>query len=201
MNPTGMSEHTPSENKPKIRYVLAPFLLLVLFLGALNVLSWRLQHQNSPLAVVQATAVSTQPALPTTTQTAVSAASPMLTPTVSSATAPTLSPDSAFVLLGPPPDMHAPLHAPVTFYWQWTAPPNEEIRLAIYLEAAGTVQLLGELEEPNVGSIYSVTVLPETAVSAPGEAAWFVRAEHLPTGAVLQKSETRSLNLYDNPSS
>lgn len=120
---------------------------------------------------------------------------PPSTPTATPYRPPQFPPEAVIQLLGPPPGSLLPASRPVTFYWRWPLPLEEDQELALYLLQDGEEQRLGALSEPNLGALYQLQASP----SSPGDAAvnlqWQVRLETTLAPDPLAVSERRPLLL------
>jgi hypothetical protein len=114
----------PAPNSPHWRYIVAPFCLLLLCLGTINIANW-LGSQPITVTAEATTAVTTSAASPATATTAVT-----LTPIPATATptATRYSPpvyNASIRLLGPPNGAQFEATGQLSFYWQWTLPMAE----------------------------------------------------------------------------
>jgi hypothetical protein len=151
-------------------YIIAPFFLLLIFLGLINFVPRRTTEPvptrqiTGQAAQTAATAVPTNISSPQPTSSSTPTPEPTITPT------PTLPPDAAITLLGPPADGHFRRSDTISFYGEWPLELVDGQVLAAYLRFDdGSPISLGQLVEPNLGKQYRWQVkmsdLDDTAVS------------------------------------
>lgn len=137
----------------QVVYILAPFFLLLAFLGLINFVPRADFTNQQPDVVVETdeavTAVTIPPQSPTSQPTATTSPTPTIIPT------PTLPPNAAINLLGPPDNSPFRKSDTITLYADWTLPLTEPQHLAAYIRIdEDTPILIGTLDEPNAGQVY-----------------------------------------------
>jgi hypothetical protein len=189
-----MDLETEEGAKPRrwqqVLYILAPFFLLLVCLGLINVVP------NLFTAVSTATP---QPERATTGETAIAtnvASTATLSPTPTPVPTATLPPNTVIELLGPPPDSGFRRSDTISFYADWPLPLTESQQLAAYVRFDGQAPiLLSILEEPNVGQRYrwqmDVGEIVETAVSLE----WWVQLQTDNNAPPLLSSTPRQVTI------
>lgn len=183
------ANHPPKPNNRRLIYRLAPFLFLVGVLVVIN--NWP-GIPVAPPPTATAVAASVTPIPATATETAVR---PTFTPPVPTATPlPTLAPEAHITLLGPPENATILAHNQATFFWQWDDPLPEGHVLALYLLAGSQEVQVGQLDAPNLGALYQLTIVPAEWTTAT-EAQWQVRLLNM-SDQLRLSSQTRSMTLW-----
>ncbi|MEZ4512736.1 MAG: hypothetical protein R3C62_12735 [Chloroflexota bacterium] len=176
----------PSGYWQRIVYILMPLLLLLLFLGLINLWPATETAVSPPTPAPPPTL--TTPPTPTTVATAETAVSPP--PTATSQPVSTLPPGD-ITLLGPPAGSTFPVNTPITLFWQWPHPLTEGQQFNVYWQQDGQTRLLGQLDEPNFGNLYQFQTTPTTA----GNTVWWVTLEISTIKSAQVESLQRSLSI------
>jgi hypothetical protein len=199
--------HHQRRRWPQILRILAPFWLLLLCLGALQ-LAPSISTSRNITPVVSSSTPAPPPAtlFPETTPSVAMAATAALTtatqapaaalsPTPSTTATPPIPPEAQIQLLGPPAKSVLDISETASFYWLWPIALADDQAFAVYVFVEGQPYLLGQIDEPNMGQAYRLHfVLQDLAPSAVA-IEWQVVLMTVPDGTVIRQSELRSLNL------
>lgn len=193
----------PNQPHRRIIYMLAPFLFLVSCLTGINLLSWWTQQQTDAVISSEETAVVSpaggensnqtinEPAAQSDTPTATTPPTPSPTPY----RPPQYGPETTIQLLGPPPDtIFSGNQAPI-FYWKWSQSLSEDQYFAIVLLIENDEQLLGTLNEPNLGSQFQWQLSLNDIPGHSDSFQWQIRLHSVHDEAPLLISEVRALSI------
>jgi hypothetical protein len=177
----------------QVLYILAPFFLLLVCLGFINLVPGRFtavpttpspQPDNERVTAVSPAAAPNS--LPTVT----------LPPTSTLIPTATLPPDAVIELLGPPAASSFRRSDTISFYANWPLPLTDSQQLAAYIRIDDQPMiLLDTLEESNIGRLYrwqiNIGAMAETAVSLE----WWVQLQTGSNTPPLLTSASRSVTI------
>jgi hypothetical protein len=192
------AEHQPTRRQ-RIIYRVMPLFLLIVCLGAINLVSRQRASSSEALtAPLPAQVAKTTPPVSAPAATAVPTLIPGQ-PTAMPTAVPALPPEVSIQLLGPPENAVFQTNNAISFYWHWDAPLADGQQFAVYLKQDDKEMVVGFLDEPNVGSSYRINITIGDKVNA-GSAQWQVRLEADYTAGNLLVSELRPFTLLSNSS-
>jgi hypothetical protein len=179
----------------------------ILLLAALGGWFW-LGQQAAPVA--PATAVAARPSDEAATTSSDAAQTPAATaaemlvglatpwgaaglePTATAEPSAVVAP-GAIAVYGPPAGSRFRAGDTVVFYWSWADELAEGQRFVLYRVADDGRQVLGQVDEANLGRVYQL----RASVGQAGDFRWEVVLEDESTGAIIAASEARALSALD----
>lgn len=181
-------------NRRRLVFSIAPLLVLLLAIVALNWLSPPSLATQTPSR--EATAVPPQISASTTNHTP----SPILQATILPSPTPTVTPlpevvsEARITLLGPPAESSFPANGRIAFYWTYSEQllPGQEF--VFTLRENGEVLATSSLSAPNFGTAYQI-VLDMAEVIEGETAVWQVQLQWQNIDQPLLASENRTLSL------
>lgn len=195
----GDTKSTLKRKARRVVYVFAPFVLLLLCVGSINIVPGLLtavdERQTTPISSAPPPASAT-----TASQSAITS-TPTAQPTVQATATPipTIPADAIITLLGPPAgSTFAEAHL-VTFYWSWPLPLTDGQQFVVYAANGGETYQLGTVAEPNLGTNYQLTVALGERLGGSGQFQWQTRLETAVSNLVLATSENRNIRLTNTP--
>ena len=203
-------DSTSSENSKIGRFfrVFAPFFILLILLALLNHRISSVQPARQPVpetttevsVAASATASRTTPEVgqrPAAIATAIPNATVSIPLTVEPTQTPvaTWTPEEVALLNGPPASSRFSTNAPISFYWHAGRPLPEEYLYRLYITGSDSPELVAELSEPNLGSVFAAYLLADDVDLESGDYFWRVKLLQQPGEIELGESEKRPFRL------
>lgn len=101
-------------------------------------------------------------------------------------------------LQGPPVGVRLAVDRPLVFYWHSQADLAKGDYFSLFLARDGLSQLVGEIDEANLGRGYHASIRPGDVLVEPGDYEWFVTLTNGRSGQVTARSENRAISLLGN---
>lgn len=173
---------------------VAPLLILLVALGIYNLTIVR----RAATAVVTLPSPTLTPR-PSRTPFPTGSPPPILQATILPSPTPTNTPrpdvpeTAVITLFGPPDESSLAQNGRLTFFWTYAAPLPPRQQFVLTLRQNGTIQVLGTLDQPNMGDSYQIQVDFAAIEPAVGTAVWQVQLQWIDEEQPLRSSEERQI--------